>query len=151
VRRSLSRDRSAPPPLRLHHTGILVREIEPAAARYVRRMGYWLRTEKLHDPVQTAYVQFLALPGERTLLELVAPDGPQSRLANAASKGGGLHHLCYATPDIEASCGDWRASGFFLIRDPTPAVAFRGRRIAWLMSPEHVLLELVEQGREGEL
>jgi methylmalonyl-CoA/ethylmalonyl-CoA epimerase len=142
---------AALPSLRLHHAGILVRDIETAAARYVRRAGCRLRTEKLHDAVQTAYVQFLALPGDPTMLELVAPDGPESRLAGAAAKGGGLHHLCYATCDIEATGRDWREGGFFLIREPVPAVAFGGRRVAWLMSPEQVLVELVEQGREGEL
>lgn len=139
------------PALRLHHVGILVREIEPAAARYVRRMGCGVRTAILHDPAQTADVQFLALPDGLTLLELVAPDGPDSRLARAAAQGGGLHHLCYATPDLGGTVRDWRAHGFFLVREPVPAVAFGGRRIAWLMSADHVLIELVEQGGEGDL
>ncbi len=130
-------------PVRLHHIGILVRDIESTASEYARWMGYKLRSDKLHDPVQTAYVQFLVLPGERTLLELISPDSPQSRLDNALRKGGGLNHLCYATPDIEAACRDWRVAGFFLIHPPTSSVAFCGRRIAWLMSPDCVLLELV--------
>ena len=139
------------PPLRLHHVGILVRDIESAAREYVSHMGYSVRTPKLHDPAQTAYVQFLALPGERTLLELVAPDSPRSRLTNALRKGGGLNHLCYAAPDIEATCRDWRAAGFFLIHAPMPAVAFSGRSIAWLMNSDCVLMELVEEGPAGEL
>jgi methylmalonyl-CoA/ethylmalonyl-CoA epimerase len=139
------------PSLRLHHVGIVVHNINTAADDYVRRLGYELRSETLHDPTQTAYVQFLGLPGDPSLLELVSPDGPQSRLATALSKGGGLHHLGYATPRIESTCRDWRAAGFFLIHDPVPAVAFCGRRIAWLMSPDHVLVELVEQGGDEEL
>ena len=38
--------------------------------------------------MQTAYVQFLALAGESMFLELVAPDGPGSKLAHALARGG---------------------------------------------------------------
>ena len=32
-----------------------------------------------------------------------------------------------------------------VIQEPTPAVAFGGRRIAWLMGDDRVLTELVER------
>jgi hypothetical protein len=34
---------------------------------------------------------------------------------------------------------------------PVPAVAFRNRRIAWLVDPSCILVELVERGTNGEL
>jgi methylmalonyl-CoA/ethylmalonyl-CoA epimerase len=40
----------------------------------------------MHDAAQTAYVQFLRLPGETSFIEFVAPDGPQSKLAAAIKK-----------------------------------------------------------------
>jgi methylmalonyl-CoA/ethylmalonyl-CoA epimerase len=55
----------------------------------------------LHDRLQTAFVQFLKLAGDRTYLELVAPDGHESKLMNAAKRGG-LNHLCYAAGPLDS-------------------------------------------------
>ena len=136
---------------RLHHVGVLVSDIPAAAETYIRRFGYELRSDVIHDPIQTAYVQFLRLPEESSYLELVAPDGPQSKLANGLKKGGGLNHVCYSTDDIDRACEDLRAAGAFLIQRPVSAVAFRGRRIAWLVGRDRALTELVERGQDGEL
>jgi methylmalonyl-CoA/ethylmalonyl-CoA epimerase len=126
--------------------GIVVRTIAEAAEAYTTRFGYEVAGEPVHDPRQTAWVQFLRLPGEAVYLELVAPDDGKGRLTAALEKGGGLHHLCYATEDIEGSCADLRGHGLFLIHAPEPATAFGGRRIAWLMGKDRVLVELVERG-----
>jgi methylmalonyl-CoA/ethylmalonyl-CoA epimerase len=137
--------------VRLHHVGILVNDVATAAAAYMGRFGYEARTGIIHDPVQTAFVQFLQLPDESSFLELVAPDGPQSKLANALSKGGGTNHVCYATNQIEQLCDRLRGQGMFLIQPPVPAVAFQGRRIAWLTGRDRALTELAEEGPVGQL
>jgi methylmalonyl-CoA/ethylmalonyl-CoA epimerase len=126
--------------------GVLVPEISEAAAAYASRYGYELVGETVHDPKQTARVQFLRLPGESVYLELVAPDREDGRLGGALARGGGLHHLCYSTDDIQGSCAELRGQGLFLIHAPEEARAFSGRRIAWLMGKDHVLVELVERG-----
>jgi methylmalonyl-CoA/ethylmalonyl-CoA epimerase len=93
-----------------HHVGYVVKEIEPVSEVYVTRFGYALGTPVIHDPVQTALVQFLSVPHDRVYLEFVSPDGPDSRLTNALRKGGGLNHLCYIADDLERA-SDW------LVRD----------------------------------
>ena len=130
--------------LKTHHVGIVVKDLAAAIAQYVGRFGYEIKTEIIHDPVQTAYVQFLQLPGDPVYLELVSPDGPTSRLSNALNRGNGLNHLCYATEDIEGAFRELRGMGLFSLRAPVPAVAFGGRRIAWLMGQDQVPIELVE-------
>jgi methylmalonyl-CoA/ethylmalonyl-CoA epimerase len=138
--------------LSLHHIGIAVPDVSRAADDYRRRLGCELEGDLVHDPVQTAFIQFLRFRGDSVLVELVAPDGPESRLGKAVAKGGGLNHLCYATDDIESACRSLREEGMMIIHEPTPAVAFGGRRIAWLMGPDRVLTELVErEGRAGSL
>jgi len=47
----------------LHHVGILVPDVAQAAGRYVETFGYRVCGPIVHDPVQTAYVQLLALNG----------------------------------------------------------------------------------------
>jgi len=130
---------------RLHHIGILTADIPKTAQDYTARLGYTVCSEVIHDPVQTAYVQFLQLAPGEPLVELVAPDGPTSKLARSLKKPGRLHHLCYATEDITERCGQLRCQGMFLVSAPVPATAFLGRRIAWLMDRDGLLIELVEQ------
>jgi methylmalonyl-CoA/ethylmalonyl-CoA epimerase len=131
--------------LSLHHIGIAVADISIATADYRRRLGCELQGELVHDPVQTALIQFLRLPGDSVLIELVAPDGPKSKLNNAVKKGGGINHVCHSTSDIELACRSLEQEGMVVIQEPIPAVAFGGRRIAWLMGDDQVLTELVER------
>lgn len=135
--------------LPLHHIGVAVKDIARATEDHRRRLGCEAVGEVFHDPVQTAYIQFLTVPGSNVLIELVAPDGPESKLSRAASRGGGLNHLCFSTDDIEATCRELREDGLFVIHEPTPAVAFAGRRIAWLLGDQWYLTELVERAPEG--
>jgi catechol 2,3-dioxygenase-like lactoylglutathione lyase family enzyme len=131
--------------------GIVVEDIERSARVYMERFGYEARSGIVHDPLQTAYVQFLSFPGDRIFLEFVSPDGPESSLALALKKGGGLNHICYSTVDIEETCRQLRSAGLFLIQSPTEAVAFNRRKIAWLADKSGTLFEVVEKGPENEL
>jgi methylmalonyl-CoA/ethylmalonyl-CoA epimerase len=137
--------------LRLHHIGVVVGDIDRSTLLYAERMNYVVRTDVIHDARQTAHVRFLSQPGEAVYLELVAPDGPASKLSNALMRGGGLNHVCYSTENIDDACRELRAQGMHLIQSPQPAVAFNGRRIAWLMAPNRVVTELVERGADGDL
>jgi methylmalonyl-CoA/ethylmalonyl-CoA epimerase len=134
------------PGTRLHHTGFLVGDIAGSARDFVERFGYVIESEVIEDPAQTACVQFLRQPGTTSWLELIAPNGAESKLANALRKGGGLHHLCYEVAGIERSCELLRQRSMLVVSPPTPAVAFPGRRIAWLMDRSGLLVELLERG-----
>jgi len=132
---------------RLHHVGILVADISRAAGQLRTRFGYLVESEVIEDAWQTAFVQFLRLPGADHWTELVAPNGSNSVLSGALRRGkGGTHHLCYEVEDIEASfkrLGEMEMMG---IAAPVPATAFNGRRITWLVDRERLLVELVEAG-----
>jgi methylmalonyl-CoA/ethylmalonyl-CoA epimerase len=134
--------------MRLHHIGIAVRELAPALGEFTSAMGYAVVSLPIHDLVQTAFVQFLRRPQEQSCVELVAADGPDSKLIGALKRGGGLNHLCYATDDIDQACRRLRDEGMLVIHEPVAAVAFPGRRIAWLMGGQRVLTELVEEGTD---
>jgi methylmalonyl-CoA/ethylmalonyl-CoA epimerase len=137
--------------LRLHHIGVVVRGIEEFRAFYVDVLRYRERTPVIHDPIQTAFVQFLRIPGADHYLELVAPDSENSKLRTAARRGPALNHLCYSCDNITAMISFMKESGCLVIQDPVPAVAFDGRFIAWLMAPDGLLIEVVERGLEGSL
>jgi methylmalonyl-CoA/ethylmalonyl-CoA epimerase len=141
----------ASPDLRLHHIGLVVRAIEEFRAFFVDVLQYRERTPVIHDPVQTAFVQFFSIPGSDHYIELVAPDSETSKLREASRKGKPLNHLCYSCENIAHMVSFLKESGCFVIQDPVPAVAFDRRFIAWLMTPDGLLIELVERGPEGSL
>ena len=137
--------------LGVHHIGLLVPDIAQASQTYTRRYGYEPRTGIIHDSTQTAFVQFFKMPGDSVYLELVSPDGANSKLSNNLRKGGGLNHLCYATTNIDAACHQLRAEQMILIQPPVQAAAFPGRRIAWLMGLDRTIVELVESTYRDQL
>jgi methylmalonyl-CoA/ethylmalonyl-CoA epimerase len=130
--------------LGVHHIGLVVPDIPEAAELYTRRYGYELMSEIILDRTQTAYVQFLRVPGDSVQLELVSPDSERSKLSSSLRKGGGLNHLCYVTSDIDAACRRLRAEQMILLQAPVKAAAFPGRRIAWLMGNDRTPIELLE-------
>ena len=131
--------------LRHHHVGVLVRDIEASSAHYGESLGYEVRTGIVHDPLQAAFVRFFRLPGALEYLELIAPDGPDSHLRTALKDRPGIHHICYATADLEASLERGRRNRTVILRPPMPAAAFRGLRVAWIMNRDALLVELVEE------
>ena len=137
--------------LHLHHVGYAVAEIEPNTQLYVARFGYQVACPIIHDPLQTARVQFLKLAGDHAYLEFVAPDSPQSKLTSAIKQGGGLNHLCYTSGSLEATIEHLESTGMKLISDPKPGAAFAGRRICWLVGRERLAIELVERRDEHDL
>jgi methylmalonyl-CoA/ethylmalonyl-CoA epimerase len=136
--------------MRLHHIGYLTKDMTGAVSRFEERFGYRPVSEVIHDPLQTAWVRFLHLPGADHYLELVSPAGEGSKLAAAAAKGVTLHHLCYEVDNIEAAADRLRERQLLMVGTIAPAVAFGGRRIAWFMDADRLLCELVEAG-EGPL
>jgi methylmalonyl-CoA/ethylmalonyl-CoA epimerase len=142
---------TANPDFRLHHIGIVVRGIEEFRSFYVDVLQYRERTPVIHDPIQTAFVQFFSIQGADHYIELVAPDGESSKLQEACRKGKTLNHLCYSCGNIARMLSFMKESGCFVIQKPVPAVAFDGRLIAWLMTRDGLLVEVVERGPEGSL
>jgi methylmalonyl-CoA/ethylmalonyl-CoA epimerase len=56
-----------------------------------------------------------------------------------------LHHLCYEIEDLENQLALSRAQGGLVVKPPLPAVAFAGRRIAWVYTRNKLLLEYLER------
>lgn len=100
------------------------------------------------DPNQRVKVAFLSIIPGQAQIELVAPAGPNSPVRRFLEQhGGGLHHVCYEVPDLAAEVVAFRARGALLARPPKPAAAFEGRLIAWVLTAEKLLIELLERPR----
>jgi methylmalonyl-CoA/ethylmalonyl-CoA epimerase len=101
--------------------------------------------EIILDPLQAARVSFLqSKVASNPLFELVEPAGKDSRVGKFLERGGGLHHLCYQVEDLDKQLQLSRETGALIVRQPAPAVAFGGRRIAWVFSKTKLLIEYLE-------
>lgn len=132
----------------LHHFGFVVASISESQTGFSRFYGGAPWSVTVHDPIQRVRVAFLQPPGGSAQIELVEPAADDSPVKRFLGKGGGLHHLCYEVPDIESTLEAARDSGAYVVSPPSPAVAFGGRRIAWVMTPERLLVEFLESERE---
>jgi methylmalonyl-CoA/ethylmalonyl-CoA epimerase len=126
----------------LHHIGLVVPSIAEAVGPFAGRLSLRWDGRIFHDPVQDVRVTFLEqeAPGAPRF-ELVEPASPQSHVTGFLKRGGGLHHLCYEVDALAERIESALASGAILIRPPAPAVAFDGRQIAWICTPERLLVE----------
>ncbi|HSJ09677.1 MAG TPA: methylmalonyl-CoA epimerase [Longimicrobiales bacterium] len=81
-------------------------------------------------------------PGRLELLEPLSPDSAVGRFL--ARRGGGLHHIAYRVPDLEAALARLSEAGVELI-DREPRAGAHGHRVAFLhpRSTGGVLVELV--------
>ena len=131
--------------MRLHHMGYVVRDIEPAMRGFVHSLQANWDNRIFDDPQQKVRVAFLTTRPEDAQIELVQPAGEDSPVYRfLQEQGGGLHHACYEVPDLEAQIAEMRSRGALLAKRPKPAVAFDGRRIAWVITAEKFLIELLE-------
>lgn len=131
---------------RLLHIGVAVPSLGPATEMLASLLGYKVVSGPFNDPIQKVAVIFLAM-AERdvTEIELVAPLAEDSPIQSVLAKnGGGAYHLCFETNDIDGALDHATKSGCIVVSSPVPAVAYRGRRIAWIYTPSRQLFELVE-------
>jgi methylmalonyl-CoA/ethylmalonyl-CoA epimerase len=129
-----------------HHVGLVVASITDEGEGFARSLGIAWDREIIHDPLQQARVTFLRFSGRREpALELVEPAGRESPLHKFVAKGGGLHHVCYEVNSLRSQLEQSRAAGCLIVKQPLPAVAFGGRFIAWIYTPQKLLVEYLER------
>jgi len=133
-------------PASFHHVGYVVRSIAEVGQDFARSLGTEWDGVIIHDPLQEARVTFMRCGGPETpAVELVEPASDNSPLHKVVAKGGGLHHICYEVDSLDVQLPQSRAAGCLVVKDPLPAVAFGGRRIAWVYTRQKLLVEYLER------
>ena len=131
--------------MKIHHIAYLVKDLEESCVHFCVAMGCECIGDVVEDKIQTAKVLFLKTDKDSPMIELITPNSDDSKLTNLLKKtGGGIHHICYETSDIEARIKVMADNGFLQIANPEKAVAFGSRKIAWLMDAKGILIELLE-------
>ena len=78
-------------------------------------------------------------------IELVEPTVDNSPVSRFLARGGGLHHLCYEVDDLGGELKLARTRGGLIVKQPLAAKAFQGRRIAWVVTRNRLVIEYLER------
>jgi len=128
---------------RIDHVGVAVEDLDAALELYARDFDM---REQHRETVEEQGVEAVLLEVGDGHVELIKPLGPDTGVGKFIAKNGpGLHHVAYATDDIDAALGAVREAGLKLI-DEQPRIGIRKSRVAFLhpRSTGGVLTELVE-------
>jgi methylmalonyl-CoA/ethylmalonyl-CoA epimerase len=131
---------------KLRHVGVAVPSLGPATDTLSTLFGYRVVSGPFDDPIQKVSVAFLTQSDKDAAeIELIAPLSEDSPITSMLAKsGGGAYHLCFETTNIEQALVHATNNGCVVVSPPVPAVAFQGRRIAWIYTRSRQLFELVE-------
>jgi methylmalonyl-CoA/ethylmalonyl-CoA epimerase len=131
---------------KLRHVGVAVPSLGPATETLATLFGYRVVSGPFDDPIQKVSVNFLTTSDkDATEIELIAPLSEDSPITSMLAKnGGGAYHLCFETSDIDQALVHAKNNGCMIVSPAVPAVAFGGRRIAWIYTRSRQLFELVE-------
>jgi methylmalonyl-CoA/ethylmalonyl-CoA epimerase len=130
----------------IDHLAIAVRNVEQAADRLCSLLGYSRYTTTVTNTRQDVNVLFLrkrdSLP-----LKLIEPASASSPLWDFVRKGGGLHHICFKTPDVTEACEELTGQGARLLAPPQPGEAFDDELIAFLYLGLGLNVEVIDTDR----
>ena len=108
---------------RVHHVGIVVRNLEEGLAFWQDTLGL---SVSVQATVQDQGVKAALLPIGHSEIELLEPINTTSGVAKFLEKrGGGLHHVCFETPDVTAELAAAKVKGLPLI-DEVPRAGLAG-------------------------
>lgn len=127
----------------LDHIAIAVSDFDSAIERFLLDFGL---NYKGTEDVILAKTKTAFFPIEGTKIELIHPlngEGPVQKYIE--KKGGGLHHICFKTDDIEDDMERLKEKGYqFLSEEPQQGA--HGTRVAFIhpKSAGGVLIELAQ-------
>lgn len=139
--------------MKFHHVGIACYDIEKTSQFYVA-LGY-SKTDTVYDPIQNVNICFLTetnleneknIGGGNNCIELISPHDEKSPVNKNLQKNGvSPYHLCYSVKDIDTAIQELRSQCFIPVVKPVEAVAFGGKKVAFMFSKDVGLIELVEE------
>jgi methylmalonyl-CoA/ethylmalonyl-CoA epimerase len=128
---------------RIDHVGVVVEDLDAAIELYASAFGM---PEQHRETIEAFDVEAVLLGVGDGHVELLRPLSTTSGIGRFLERNGpGIHHVAYATDDIDAALDAVRAAGLRLI-DEQPRRGIRDSRVAFLhpKATGGVLTELVQ-------
>lgn len=128
----------------VHHYGFLTKNIEKSL-RTFEKLGYEKTSDLINDSQRGIDILFIESKNNQ-VIELVSPNQPES-VVNSVMKSqvNSIYHICYIVKSLELSIESLSKKNFVLIDPPKPAIAFDGKKVAFMMSRHTGIIELLEE------
>lgn len=131
--------------MKLSHVGIIVKDIHEGIKNHEALYGYKQLSEIVEDPTQKVRVVLMGHSKDDPVkLELISPMSEDSPVTELLKKRQAIYHLCYEVPDIEEAKNKARKNGAVVITKPVEAPLFDDRKICFLYTKDHYVIELVQ-------
>ena len=125
--------------MKLHHIGIATKDIK-VTKDYIKNLYPIVKeTDIIYDANQDAELCMLTLE-DGLGLELIMGE----KVNSFVDKKQYIYHLCFEVEDIEEAISEYRRCRDIIMTNPTPAVLFDNRRVAFVFS-KIGSIELVEK------
>lgn len=125
----------------LDHIAIAVPDLEAAIDRFMTDFQLDYEGTEAVEAAKTSTAFFSLPPSSIELVHPLRGEGPIAKYLE--KRGGGIHHLCFRTNDIDADVERLKKKGYqFLSDEPTPGA--HGARVIFIhpKSCDGVLVEL---------
>ncbi len=132
---------------RINHIALAVNNIDEAAKFYQHGFGLDLSDIEIVSAQKTKVGFFKIGASSVELVQPAEPDSPLHKFL--ATRGQGIHHICFEVDDIELEIKNLLEKGATMI-DHKPRPGARNSRVAFIhpKSSSGVLIELVELSKE---
>lgn len=125
----------------LDHIAIAVPDLQKAIQRFAEDFGLDFKGQ---EDVESALTSTAFFPLDKTSIELVHPlngQGPIQKYID--KKGGGMHHLCFRSDDIDSDIERLKTKGYEFLSD-APSLGAHNCRVIFIhpKSCDGVLVEL---------
>lgn len=139
--------------LKFDHIGVAARDLARGRQFLQCTLNITRWTGEYVDPGIGVIVQFgQAGNGSGPWYELIAPYGNASPVAAAIKSGKNiLNHVAYFVDNLEEAGAHLREQRCFPASEAQPAVAYRGRRVQFFVTPLKFMIELIEGPDPKEL
>jgi methylmalonyl-CoA/ethylmalonyl-CoA epimerase len=125
---------------RFHHVGIATNSIDS----FSRRISDVSTGEAkdFADALQGIRGRFVEIGNMN--LEILEPLDDDETLSPWLTVGNRMYQIAFEVDDLDAELEKARVQKIRIVREAQPAIAFEGRRVAFLMPAPGILVELIE-------
>lgn len=130
--------------MKIHHFGFLAKDLKKTVDNFIL-LGHKPVNDIIRDFDRGVDIIFLT-SNDNMLIEIVSPYTKNSVVSGLIKNNNNkLYHIAYLVDGIDEDICALQHKGFILIDPPKPAIAFGGKKVAFLISSHTGIIELIEK------
>lgn len=127
----------------IDHIGIVTKSLDSSIKQWESTFGYSQYTEIVENTKQQVRIVFMRKK-DSLEIKLIEPSSNSSPIYKFAMRGGGLHHLCFKSDNLNKSIDFLKSKNCLLVAPPQPGEAFDNNPIAFLLAQNNLNIEVID-------